>query len=86
MNVEGITEADLIEALRAAVAPSPTDDPGLTTNEIAEQMFGRVTSHTRRQATDKLRALQVEGKLRIGRRRTQQLNGNYYAVAVYTIT
>ena len=79
MNVD-ITTDTLLDALRNARATKPDDDPGLTTNEIAD-MFGWSANTVRKH----LRKLQGADKLAHGRRTFTRLDGIETTVPVYRL-
>jgi hypothetical protein len=66
-----MTEAELLEALRVAVAPTREDDPGLTREEIASMM-----GHTENWASKNvLKPLAKSGRLIVGRRKSLRSDG-----------
>lgn len=76
-----ITEAELLEALRNAVAPTRDDDPGFTRLEIAESM-----GHSENWVSDRvLKPLIKQGRLRVGRRKGVRTDGVSCWLPVYRV-
>jgi len=73
-----ITEAELLEAIRAAQAR--TNDEGLTSEEVAVLL-----GCTRKLALARLKPLAAQGKLIVGRRRDYRLDGIPCLIPVYSI-
>jgi hypothetical protein len=74
-----MTENELLEALRAAIAPTAEDDPGLTRREIAERM-----GHSENWVSaNVLRPLTKQGKLIVGRRRGERVDAVACWLTVY---
>jgi predicted transcriptional regulator len=63
-----MTEQELLEALRAAIAPTVEDDPGLTREEIA-RLMGHCENWVSKNV---LKPLTRDGKLVVGRRRGER--------------
>jgi predicted transcriptional regulator len=76
-----MTESELLEALRAAIAPTRDDDPGLTREEIANLM-----GHTENWASKNiLKPLAKSGKLIVGRRKSLRSDGVGCWLPVYRV-
>jgi hypothetical protein len=76
-----MTENELLEALRAAIAPTAEDDPGLTRREIATK-----TGHSQNWVSNNLlRPLTEQGKLVTGRRRGSRVDGVACWLTVYRV-
>ena len=81
-----MTEADLLKALaESTIRPSATDDPGMTVSEFAIKVLHRDSVQTRKQISNALKAVKADGRLVIGRRMVEQLNGRMYPCAVYQV-
>jgi hypothetical protein len=66
-----ITEAEILDALRTASAPTHDDDCGFTRAEIAENM-----GHSENWVSDNvLKPLSKQGKLVVGRRKSTRVDG-----------
>ena len=76
-----ITEAEILEALRQASAPSAEDDPGLTRDELAERM-GMCPNQISKKV---LKPLAKQGKLIVGRRRSYRSDGVPCLLPVYRV-
>jgi mycothiol maleylpyruvate isomerase-like protein len=80
-----MTEADLLKALADAQAPTATDDPGWTVAELAIHFHGVDNTGNRMKITKRLQVLKAEGRLKIGKRKTERLNGSIYPVPVFSV-
>ena len=80
-----MTEDDLLQALAKAKAPTAKDDAGLTVHELAEKLYGRNSLGNRTRVTARLLQLKKEGKLLIGKRYAERLNGAMYPLSVYAV-
>lgn len=80
-----MTEDDLLQALSAAIAPKPTDDPGLTVHELAVKLYGKNSLGNRNKVTARLHLLKAENRLKIGKRMAERLAGTMYPLTVYSI-
>ena len=80
-----MNEASLLAALRDAVAPTPADDPGLTTHEMALKLYGKSNAHTRHMVCLKIRTLMDEGKMVRGQRKLLMIDGRNRSVPVWAM-
>ena len=78
-----MNEAELLTALRNAVAKEPEDDPGLSTHEMAVQLYGKSNAHTRHLVCLKVRDMMDAGTLKRGRRKFEMVDGRRRDIPVW---
>lgn len=78
-----MTEDELLEAIRSAVAARPASDPGLTVIELAQAIYGNPTTYRRGLVAKALGHLMAAGRMRRGYRSYERVDGKFGQVAVF---